>query len=137
MGSQCRGLEVETTKYQVTERRNLTMRYTAGLTKGFWLKWDNLRKSSVLLRCWPKNRWRRKRSGLVVDFRELNRFVRRHSGDSAVCDHTMRKWRWRYLQLHMDRELWKYLVFEFRVQLFYLFVRKSSNWCLKWWQNNY
>ena len=57
----------------------------------------------------------------VFDFRELNEFVENHkSGDTAVCDESIRKWRQleepvrtidlksAYLQIHVDSSLWKY-----------------------------
>lgn len=68
----------------------------------------------------------------VLDFRELNQFVSCHSGDSAVCDETLRTWRQfgtniqlldlkkAYLQLHIDPAFWKHQVVRHNGKLYYL-----------------
>jgi hypothetical protein len=61
----------------------------------------------------------------VMDYREINRYVSSHTGDSAVCGESLRRWRKMgdnvkiidlrkaYLQLHVDPEQWKYQVVVF------------------------
>ena len=56
----------------------------------------------------------------VLDYRELNKYVASHTGDSDVCDATMRRWRRfgrnvamldlkkAYLQVHIDPKLWSF-----------------------------
>ena len=68
----------------------------------------------------------------VLDFRQLNAFVSSHSGESAVCDETVRKWRMygtniafldlrkAYLQLHVDRALWKHQVVRYKGMYYFL-----------------
>ena len=62
----------------------------------------------------------------VMDYRELNKFVSSHTGDSSVCNETLRRWRRMgsrirmvdlrkaYLQLHVHPELWKHQVVEYK-----------------------
>ncbi len=60
----------------------------------------------------------------VLDYRELNEHILSFTGDSAVCEETLLRWRREgvnvqmfdlrkaYLPLHVDQSLWKYqLVF--------------------------
>ena len=68
----------------------------------------------------------------VLDFRELNQFVSSHSGDSVVCDETLRRWRLSgqnvsiidlrkaYLQLHVDPKLWRYQAVCYKEKYYYL-----------------
>ena len=68
----------------------------------------------------------------VLDFRRLNEYVSCHSGGSVVCEDTLRRWRKMganltlldlrkaYLQLHVDRSLWKYQVVRFKEKNYYL-----------------
>jgi len=60
----------------------------------------------------------------VLDYRELNQYVSSHTASSDVCAAKLRTWRQlgenlsiinlrkAYLQLHIDRSLWKYQVVE-------------------------
>jgi len=62
----------------------------------------------------------------VLDFRELNQFVSSHTATSDVCGEKLRTWRRMgnnvclidlkkaYLQLHVDRSLWKYQVVKYK-----------------------
>ena len=57
----------------------------------------------------------------VLDYRELNQYIKCHTADTSVCDDTLRRWRCAegklklldlekaYLQIHVDESLWKYL----------------------------
>lgn len=69
----------------------------------------------------------------VLDYRELNGSVQCHSGeDAAVCDETLRKWRKlreplklldlksAYLQVHVDRKLWKYQLVKHKGRMYCL-----------------
>ena len=70
----------------------------------------------------------------VLDFRELNRYVKCHTGDEVtdVCSETLRKWRQigdnvsvvdlksAYLQLGVDKELWPYQLVRYKGQTFCL-----------------
>jgi len=61
----------------------------------------------------------------VMDFRELNQFVSSHTGESAVCGEKLREWRRKgtavtmvdlknaYLQIRVDKSMWRYQVVEF------------------------
>lgn len=62
----------------------------------------------------------------VLDFRELNEFVSSHTGQSVVCAEKLRAWRKlgrnvtlvdlrkAYLQIHVDKSLWRYQVVRFK-----------------------
>ena len=68
----------------------------------------------------------------VLDFKQLNSFVSSHTGSSAICDDTIRRWRKigdnvalldlrkAYLQLHVDRSLWRHQVVKFKGRHYYL-----------------
>jgi hypothetical protein len=68
----------------------------------------------------------------VLDFRRVNDYVSSHSGSSAVCDDTIRRWRKEglntslvdlrkaYLQVHVDRDLWKHQVVRYKNKNYYL-----------------
>lgn len=68
----------------------------------------------------------------VLDYRELNKFVSSHTADSEVCGEKLRCWRRKgdnvsildlrsaYLQIHVDKELWKYQVVRFDGKLYCL-----------------
>ena len=70
----------------------------------------------------------KKKVRLVLDFRELNRFVACHTGSDIidVCVEKMRKWRWleggtvivdlksAYLLLHVAKELWQYQLVSYK-----------------------
>ena len=68
----------------------------------------------------------------VPDFRQLNAHVSSHSGGSDVCADTLRKWRQvgenvalldlrkAYLQLHVDRSLWKHQVVQYKGAFYHL-----------------
>ena len=69
----------------------------------------------------------------VLDFRELNEFVENHtSGDIAVCDESIRKWRQleeplrtidlkaAYLQIHVDASLWKHQQVSYKGRAYFL-----------------
>lgn len=68
----------------------------------------------------------------VLDYKELNQYVSCHTGSSAVCNETIRRWRTfgnklalldlrkAYLQLHVDRSMWKYQVVRFKNKHYYL-----------------
>lgn len=61
----------------------------------------------------------------VMDFRKLNAFVSSHTGDSVVCNESLRKWRQMgsnlslldlsnaYLQIHVDKSMWPYQIVNF------------------------
>jgi hypothetical protein len=58
----------------------------------------------------------------VLDYRELNQYIKSHTGDSDVCCEKLRRWRRlgrnvkildlrkAYLQLHVNEDMWKYQV---------------------------
>ena len=62
----------------------------------------------------------------VLDYKALNTFISSHTGGSVVCEDTIRGWRKiggnlsvldlrkAYLQLHVDRSLWKHQVVKFQ-----------------------
>jgi len=62
----------------------------------------------------------------VMDYREVNQFVSSHTGESVVCGEKLREWRKKgtevkmvdlknaYLQIQLDKEMWKYQVVKFR-----------------------
>jgi transposase InsO family protein len=68
----------------------------------------------------------------VLDFRELNKFVQSHTGDSDVCDETLRKWRMvrgrlgildlrnAYLQIRVNEKLWRYQTVMFKGKFYAL-----------------
>lgn len=68
----------------------------------------------------------------VLDFRELNDHVSCHTGGSSICEETIRRWRKigenlalldlrkAYLQLHVDKSLWKYQVVRYKNKCYYL-----------------
>ena len=68
----------------------------------------------------------------VLDYRELNQFVKCHSADTSVCDETLRRWRCAkgtlklldlekaYLQIHVDESLWKFQTIRFAGNLYCL-----------------
>lgn len=68
----------------------------------------------------------------VLDFRELNTYVRSHTADSDVCAEKLRKWRSiegrmgmldlrdAYLQLHVDKQLWQYQTVYFEGRYYHL-----------------
>ena len=68
----------------------------------------------------------------VLDYKQVNNYVSCHSGGSAVCDETIRKWRQSgknlalldlkkaYLQIHVDKNLWKHQIVSYRGKYFYL-----------------
>jgi transposase InsO family protein len=68
----------------------------------------------------------------VLDYRELNEHILSFTGDSAVCDETLRRWRREgvnvqmldlrkaYLQLHVDESLWKYQLVSFKGRIYHL-----------------
>ena len=69
----------------------------------------------------------------VLNYRELNRHVKSHTGDyTPVCDETIRKWRQMtgnfkiadlrnaYLQIEVDESLWQHQVVNFRGNHYYL-----------------
>lgn len=74
----------------------------------------------------------KKKTRPVLDFRELNKYVSSHTGDSVACDETLRKWRQKgerlvvvdlkdaYLQLKVDRDLWKYQIVKYAGQYYFL-----------------
>ncbi|XP_076049715.1 uncharacterized protein LOC143030451 [Oratosquilla oratoria] len=70
----------------------------------------------------------------VLDFRELNQFVKCHTGDDFVdvCSETLRRWRRRrgasavvdlraaYLQIHVTKNLWKYQLVKYKGRIYCL-----------------
>jgi transposase InsO family protein len=69
----------------------------------------------------------------VLDYRELNEYVNCHTAEGIdVCDETIRRWRRRegplkvldlrsaYLQIRVDRELWRYQLVRYKGQTFCL-----------------
>ena len=68
----------------------------------------------------------------VLDFRELNKFVKSHTGDSDVCDETIRKWRMMrgklgildlsnaYLQIRINKDLRNYQTVSFKGEYYTL-----------------
>ena len=68
----------------------------------------------------------------VMDFRNLNEFVSSHTGESVVCNESLRKWRKlgenltildlknAYLQIQVDRKLWAYQVVKHKEKLYCL-----------------
>ncbi len=74
----------------------------------------------------------KKKTRPVLDFRELNKYISSHSGDAVVCDETLRRWRQKgenlemvdlkdaYLQLKVDKDLWKFQVVNYKGRLYYL-----------------
>ena len=68
----------------------------------------------------------------VLDYRNLNSYISSHTGQSAVCQETLRKWRQikgsivmldlekAYLQIRMENELWPYQGVRYKGQLFFL-----------------
>lgn len=68
----------------------------------------------------------------VLDYRRLNEHVSSHPGSSQVCDETIRKWRRvgedaalldlkkAYLQLFVDRSLWKYQAVRYKGRSYFL-----------------
>ncbi|XP_076055165.1 uncharacterized protein LOC143033558 [Oratosquilla oratoria] len=70
----------------------------------------------------------------VLDFRELNQFVKCHTGDDFVdvCSETLRRWRRRrgasavvdlraaYLQIHVTKKLWKYQLVKYKGKFYCL-----------------
>ncbi|XP_076030373.1 uncharacterized protein LOC143018669 [Oratosquilla oratoria] len=70
----------------------------------------------------------------VLDFRELNQFVKCHTGDDFVdvCSETLRRWRRRrgasavvdlraaYLQIHVTKKLWKYQLVKYKGRIYCL-----------------
>ncbi|XP_076056355.1 uncharacterized protein LOC143034304 [Oratosquilla oratoria] len=70
----------------------------------------------------------------VLDFRELNQFVKCHTGDDFVdvCSETLRRWRRKrgasavvdlraaYLQIHVTKKLWKYQLVKYKGRIYCL-----------------
>ena len=76
-----------------------------------------------------KNKWKVRP---VLDYRELNAYVKTYTGDSDVCDRST--WHWQrfgervamldlkkaYLQIHIEPELWKFQKVRYKGDIFYL-----------------
>ena len=68
----------------------------------------------------------------VLDYRELNKHVTSHTGQSDVCDESLRRWRRfgenvtmldlrkAYLQIHVQSDLWEFQKVKFRGKLYCL-----------------
>lgn len=68
----------------------------------------------------------------VLDFKQINEYVSSHTGNSTVCDDTIRRWRRfgdnvtlldlrkAYLQLYVDQKQWKHQVVQFKGKFYYL-----------------
>ena len=68
----------------------------------------------------------------VLDYRELNAYVKTYTGDSDVCDRSTRRWRRfgervamldlkkAYLQIHIEPELWKFQKVRYKGGTYYL-----------------
>jgi hypothetical protein len=68
----------------------------------------------------------------VLDYKQVNNYVSCHSGGSAVCDESIRKWRLTgknlalldlkkaYLQIHVDKDLWKHQIVKHKGKYFHL-----------------
>lgn len=68
----------------------------------------------------------------VLDYRELNRHLSSHTGDSVVCLESLRKWRTMgdnvkildlekaYLQIHVEKELWSWQCVRYKGKVFAL-----------------
>ena len=68
----------------------------------------------------------------VLDFRDLNKYVSSHTGEAVDCTSTLRKWREcvrqgvildlrkAYLQLRVDKDLWKHQIIKYKNSYYYL-----------------
>ncbi|KAF2354220.1 Transposase Tc1-like [Trinorchestia longiramus] len=91
------------------------------IAEGILLPWEETVDTGILAMMAVEQPTKNK-VRLVLDFRELNTNVACHTGDDVIdcCDETLRKWRRTsenisivdlkaaYLQLRVDKELWRY-----------------------------
>ena len=81
---------------------------------------------------------------LVLDFRELNKYVACHTKDGInICEEVMRQWRRMeratkivdlksaYLQIHVDEKLWRYQLVKYKVGFWTKFHTKIMTAVLK------
>ena len=104
----------------------LTWELLTWIDEGILLPVPESEKVSSLLPTMVIQQVRKNKLYPVLDFKQLNEHVSSHSGGSAICDDTIRRWRKvgtnltlidlrkAYLQLHVDSSLWKHQVVCFK-----------------------